>query len=455
MEMVSMPAPIRIYSVSQLNSLIKGAISQALPGQLIVRGQIRDWKLHRGSGHCYFSLKDEGSILPCVMWASKFRVVKFQPEDGMEILATGALDVYLPGGKYQFYADKLDPQGVGALQVAFEQMVAKLEAEGLFAEEHKQPIPRYPRRIGILTSESGAALHDIQDSVTQRWPAVQLCLCPVPVQGEGAGARIAKAIGQINLYNDDLKLDLLIVGRGGGSLEDLWAFNEEALARAIFKSTIPIISAVGHEVDVTVADLVADARASTPTKAGMVAVPDRLDVAEDLEHWRQRLVRAMIGQVQMQQANLDNLTARELFHRPESLLQQRMQQIDELSQRIPQGLLRRTGRAKDWLQQVTAQVQTLEPHRLLGRQRMALQDLHNRNNTALMRLLNRTQSSLETQAACLNALNPKGVLQRGYSITRDKDSGQLVRQPTDLKVGSTLVTEFAGEKCIESQVTKL
>src|SRR4030066_93074 len=216
-----MPNKTKIYSVGQINSLIRTAIEEKLPSRLIVRGEISDWK-HHTSGHCYFSLKDEGAVLPCVMWASKFKNVKFSPEDGMEVLSTGYIDVYPPGGKYQLYVDKLEPAGVGALQLAFEQMVAKLRKEGLFDEAHK------------------------------------------------------------NRRNRKLKLDVLIVGRGGGSMEDLWAFNEEVLARAIFDSTIPIISAVGHEVDTTIADLVAEARASTPTKAGVVAVPDVQEIRNRL-----------------------------------------------------------------------------------------------------------------------------------------------------------------------------
>ncbi len=206
----------KIYTVSQVNSLIKVALEERLPSRLIVRGEISDWKVH-SSGHCYFSLKDESGILPCVMWASKFRNVKFSPEDGMAVLATGHIDVYTVGGKYQLYVDKFEPEGVGALQLAFEQMVKKLRAEGLFDDVHKKVLPVYPERIGILTSESGAAVHDIIDSIRNRWPCVKLFLYPVPVQGEGAAEKIAAALRDINRRNKELKLDVLIVGRGGGS----------------------------------------------------------------------------------------------------------------------------------------------------------------------------------------------------------------------------------------------
>ena len=257
----------RIYTVSQVNTLIKTVLENGLPGRLTITGEITDWKLHH-SGHCYFSLKDENALLPCVMWKSSFSKLRFEPENGMAVLGTGFIDVYEPQGKYQFYVERMEPAGVGALQLAFEQMVRRLEAQGLFDEAHKKPIPPYPQRIGILTSESGAAIEDIKDSIWNRWPCVRLLLYPVPVQGEGAAEEIAAGLRDINRRNKELKLDILIVGRGGGSMEDLWAFNEEVLARAIFDSKIPVISAVGHEVDTTIADLVADRRAFDANKSG-------------------------------------------------------------------------------------------------------------------------------------------------------------------------------------------
>ncbi len=273
---------LTIYTVSQVSSMVAAAIEERLPSRLIISGQISDFKVH-SSGHCYFSLKDAGSVLSCVMWASKVKSLKFRPENGMAVLATGSVEVYIQGGRYQFYADKLDPAGVGALQLAFEQMKLKLQAEGLFAVEHKKPLPRYPMHVGVITSASGAAIEDIRNSIYKRWPCAELYLFDVPVQGEGAAAKIAAAIRKANQMRKKLRLDVLIVGRGGGSMEDLWAFNEEAVARAIYDSELPIISAVGHEVDFTIADFVADVRASTPTQAGVLAVPDINEVLAGLE----------------------------------------------------------------------------------------------------------------------------------------------------------------------------
>jgi exodeoxyribonuclease VII large subunit len=233
------------------------------------------------------------------MWKSKFSKVKFEVENGLAVVARGHVDVYPPQGKYQFYVDTMKPAGIGDLHLAFEQMRKRLASEGLFDDKLKKPLPKYPQRIGIFTSESGAAVHDIIDSIFGRWSCAKLFLYPVAVQGEGAAGEIAGALRDVNRRNKQLGLDLLIVGRGGGSLEDLWAFNEEVLARAIFDSSIPVISAVGHEVDTTIADLVADARASTPTKAGVVAVPDMEDVLEQLAAIESRLGVKVEGRLEL------------------------------------------------------------------------------------------------------------------------------------------------------------
>ena len=299
----------KIYTVSQINSLIKIALEQTLPARLVIKGEISGLTMH-SSGHCYFSLKDEDSILPCAMWKPNIGRIKFRLENGLEVLATGSIDVYIPRGNYKLIVDNLIPAGLGALQLAYEQMIKKLRAEGLFDEVHKKKLPAYPERIGIITSETGAAVHDIVDSIHGRWPCVKLFLYPVPVQGEGAAKKISAALKEINKRNKQLKLDVLIVGRGGGSLEDLWAFNEEILARAIFASNIPVISAVGHEVDTTIADLVADARASTPTKAGVVAVPDMQDVLGQLINIEHRLAGQIKAGIQLARQNLEIILAR-------------------------------------------------------------------------------------------------------------------------------------------------
>jgi exodeoxyribonuclease VII large subunit len=348
----------------------------------------------------------------------------------------------------------MEPEGTGALQKAFEQMVAELRAEGLFEEQYKKAIPSYPQRIAFLTSASGAAFHDIRDSIFQRWPAVTLCFCAVPVQGEGAAQRIAAAIRQINKRRDELCIDLMIVGRGGGSMEDLWAFNEEVLARAIFASRIPVISAVGHEVDITVADLVADARASTPTRAGVVAVPDKTEVLEDIRHLQRRLAGCMRSRLDLGKASMDAILASEMFRRPETLLSRPRQYLDDQCALLSQLVLQMTRQTRDRLRLYYDHVLRIEPHRLLGQRRLELQSWQNKAGNAVLSVLTRHKTALQVQGSRLGALNPKSVLQRGFSITTHQKTGRLVRRPEDVGIGDALITELEGDNFIESQVTK-
>jgi exodeoxyribonuclease VII large subunit len=403
------PSEKKIYTVSQITSLIKTSLENSLPGQLTITGEISDFERNQRSGHCYFKLKDENAILPCVMWGSDFINLKFKPENGLAILAKGHIDVYLPQGKYQFYAESMFPAGMGALQLAFEQMRKRLEAEGLFDDKHKKPLPKYPFRIGILTSESGAALHDIIDSIYNRWPVAKLFFYDVPVQGEGAAEKIAKAIKDVNKRNASLRLDVIIVGRGGGSMEDLWAFNEEIVARAIFASAIPVISAVGHEVDFTIADFVADARASTPTKAGVIAVPDITEVLQQIDSANKRIKANAESAIKLSAQKLKTIFAAAIFRNPLLIVQNREQFLDELENNLPQ----KAGR-----------------------------------------LLSAVKLRIETQAAKLIACNPKSVLNRGYSIAKNIITGKVVTSPADVSIGDLIITELANENTIESRVTK-
>ncbi len=420
----------KIYTVSQINTVIKAVLENNLPGQLSITGEVTGWKIHQ-SGHCYFALKDENAQLPCVMWRNSVSKLKFAVENGMAVVATGFVDVYTAGGKYQFYVDSLEPAGVGALQLAFEQMVKKLEAEGLFEERYKKPLPAYPERIGIVTSETGAAVHDIADSIGDRWPVARLVLYPVPVQGEGAAEKIAAAIKDVNRRNKELKLDVLIVGRGGGSPEDLWAFNEEVLARAIFASKIPVISAVGHEVDVTIADLVADMRAATPTKAGVIAVPDVKKVLSDLENY--------------QSSMNNNITL---------CLNSRQQQLDEETGNVVDAVREFLAERREWLYKSYEQVTKIEPHRLLGRKMVSLGELKNSINSAMQAMINKSLLKVTARQNRLAGLDPRSVLNRGYSITTNRRTGKVVAKPEDVRVGDFVITELARKKMIESQVIK-
>jgi exodeoxyribonuclease VII large subunit len=370
----------------------------------------------------------------------------------MAVLATGHIDVYTVGGKYQLYVDKLEPEGVGALQLAFEQMVKKLQAEGLFDDAHKKPIPTYPERIGILTSESGAAVHDIIDSIHHRWPCVKSFFYPVPVQGEAE--KIAAGLRYINRHNKELKLDVLIVGRGGGSLEDLWAFNEEVLAKAIFDSKIPVISAVGHEVDTTIADLVADKRASTPTKAGVVAVPDMQEVLGQLISMEHRLAGQIKARVKLARQNLEIILTNAVFRNPLLLVQNAEQQLDELSAELAQTVKELLAEMREKLSAAYEQIVRIEPHRLLKNKTVELNNWQNRVNNVIRKIMTDCRMRLTAQSNRLAVLNPKSVLQRGYSITTNKKTGLLVKTLEDIRIGDYLMTELADENLIESKVTK-
>jgi len=443
----------KIYSVSQVTSLIKTALEETLPSRLVVTGEISGFKRH-SSGHCYFDLKDENAILPCVMWSNSFTKLKFKPENGLAVLAKGHIDVYPPQGKYQFYAESMIPAGVGALQLAFEQMRKRLEAEGLFDEQRKKPLPKFPFRIGILTSESGAALHDIVDSIYNRWPVAKLLFYPVPVQGEGAAEKIAAAIKDVNRKNASLRLDVIIVGRGGGSMEDLWAFNEEIVARAIFNSKIPVISAVGHEVDVTIADWVADARASTPTKAGVIAVPDIREVLEHIDSAYKRIRLNTASTLKLSAQKLETILADKMFRNPLTIIQNREQMLDELQSSLAESAKSLMLNIRKILQSYFEQILKIEPHRILADRKISLNNINSRINERVGKVFTGLKIRFETQAAKLSACNPKSILNRGYSITKDAVTGKVVTSTAQVNIGDLLITELKNENLVESKVVK-
>ena len=441
----------KIYTVSEVTSLIKTALSEKLPSRLTVTGEVSDWK-HHSSGHCYFSLKDANGVLPCVMWRSKFNKVKFSPADGIAVIATGFIDVYAPQGKYQFYADKLEPEGIGALRLAFEQTSARLRTEGLFDEARKKPLPKYPMRIGIVTSEPGAALIDIADSIYNRWPCARMFLAPAAVQGKAAAGEIATAIRRLNRRNSRLRLDVLIVGRGGGSLEDLWAFNEEILARAIFASKIPVISAVGHEIDVTIADMAADARASTPTKAGVIAVPDMREVLAQLEAAQSRLKADVESRLRYAEQSLETILASSAFRNPYWLVNNAAQRVDESQMRLAESAKGLFGRLRQWLSEAVELVVRIEPGRLLAEKKVQLGSLCNTAEAKVRNVLGKRKLRLTGVENRLAALNPKSVLSRGYSIATNKRTGGIVARLEDVDVDDVLVTELANRNFVESRV---
>jgi exodeoxyribonuclease VII large subunit len=435
--MASAPEPEGILTVSALTGLIKGTLAEAFPA-VWVKGEISGFKRH-GSGHLYFALKDAGAVLGCVMWKGRAGRLAFEPQDGHEVEAFGAVSVYEPQGRYQLVVDELRPAGVGALLLALEELKRRLAAEGLFDPARKRPLPRYPARIGLVTSPTGAAVRDLVKVLRARWPSIGLVLAPVRVQGEGAAREIAAAIERVDRFGN---VDLLIVGRGGGSLEDLWAFNEEPVVRAIAACRRPVISAVGHEVDVTLADFAADLRAATPSNAAELAVPDRTDVAHRVAQWRGRLERAARAAAADRRRRLEALTARYGFRRQEEALGHLQQRVDELLDRLHDAVRSMLEHARERLRHVASRYGLREWPRLLEARREELEDHREQLDAAVVQAVLARRTRALALADRLRALSPRLVLERGYCLVRGPD-GTFVRAAAALAVGERLMIEFA------------
>jgi exodeoxyribonuclease VII large subunit len=385
-------APTEPYSVSELTRIVKELL-EANIGFAWVRGEISNLTLH-SSGHMYFSLKDENSQLRCVMFRSARSKLSFTPEDGACVEAKGEVTVYERSGQYQLVAYELIPAGLGALQLALEQLKRKLAGEGLFEPSRKRPLPAFPWSVGVVTSPTGAAIRDVVRIIHRRQPGVRIILSPVRVQGPGAAEEIAEAIGKFNRF---ARVDVLIVGRGGGSLEDLWAFNEEIVARAIYESRIPVVSAVGHEIDFTISDLVADARAPTPSGAAQMVVRDRGEVLKQLSALRRGLLAAARNRSANWRRELEQTRSRYGFARILDTVTQRMQRVDELSKRM---------------------------------------------STSAVRLLPEKRQLLESAVARLRALDPQEVLRRGYAVCREDVTGRVLRDAAETRVSRRVNVEL-------------
>jgi exodeoxyribonuclease VII large subunit len=353
-----------LFTVSQVTHLVKSALERNLAPLWIV-GEVTNLRLP-ASGHAYFTLKDEACQIRAVAWRGTMAHLRFQLQDGMSLVCYGLVSVYESRGEYQIVTSRLEPQGVGALELAFRQMKEKLEKEGLFDPARKRPLPFLPRRLALVTSSSGAAVQDMLKVITNRCPAVEILVVPVRVQGEGAAQEIAEAIRLLNA-RPDLGVEVMIVGRGGGSLEDLWAFNEEVVARAIFESGIPVISAVGHEIDVSIADLVADRRALTPTAAGEMVVPDLRDLLDRLETIQVSLKRSARNRFAMARLHLDSLKEAYGFRRLMDRLRERAQSLDEARSAMGEAASGRLQRARERLQVLGGRLEDLSPLKVLGR----------------------------------------------------------------------------------------
>ncbi|GAW94185.1 exodeoxyribonuclease VII large subunit [Calderihabitans maritimus] len=377
----------QVFTVTEVNRHVRQLLeNDQILRDIWVRGEISNFK-HHTSGHMYFTLKDDGSALRCVMFRRQNSRLLFQPENGMKVLARGYVSLYERDGLYQLYVQELRADGLGDLHLAFEQLKKKLEAEGLFDSARKRAIPVLPSKIGIVTSTTGAALRDIISVITRRFPNVELIIAPALVQGEEAPAEIAAAIELLNRHGE---AEVIIVGRGGGSLEELWAFNTEPVARAIYASRIPVISAVGHQTDFTIADFVADCRAPTPSAAAEMVVPVKEEIRRNLNASFERLRQALQRKLEWGRNRLENLQGRPVMQRPETLLNEARQAVDLWEKELHRQMELRLGERVQVLQRLAGQ---------------------------------------------LNSLSPLAVLERGYAFCREVDSGKIINNSDQVEVG--------------------
>ena len=388
----------KIYSVSEITRDIRGLLEGAFT-KVWVEGEISNLTMH-SSGHCYFSIKDENSVLTCVMFKNSAYKLKFKIEDGMSIVCFGRVSVYDKRGQYQLYVEVIEPKGVGSLQLAFTQLKEKLLKEGLFDDSNKKPIPYLPEKIGIVTSKTGAAIKDMIHVIERRFPEMHIILYPVKVQGEGAAEEVSEGIRAFNLLGN---VDVIIIGRGGGSLEDLWAFNEEITARAIYESKIPVISAVGHEVDYTISDFVADLRAPTPSAAAELVVPRKEDILDSVNSFKQKLKTALRSSIDMARKHLDGIMKYHALKTPQVLMQQHQQKVDEYTKALKH---------------------------------------------SLSYFVNIKKHSLDGARGKLDALSPASILERGYSITMTYPENNIIKDASKVKSKTRIKTRLGSGEII-------
>jgi len=426
----------RVWRVGELLTEVDRLLRQGF-SQVWVEGEISG-STTSGRGHVYFTLKDDDAALDCVMWASRAQRLKFRLEDGLAVLALGGLTIYRQRGRFQMVVEDLQPQGLGALQLAFEQLKARLAAEGLFEEARKRPLPPLPQRVGIVTSPGGAALRDML-KILRRFPWFRVVVAPARVQGEGAADEIAGALARLGGSG---LVDVIIVGRGGGSLEDLWAFNEELLARAVFRCRIPVVSAVGHEVDFTIADFVADLRAPTPSAAAELLVPDAAALERQLRQLRQRLAAVPQRRLQTLEQRIDHLLTRLQSQRPQARLARDRERLGNLRRRLGTAMQDRSQRRERRLEQLAARLLARHPQHRLALLSRRLAELDPRLRRAIARTLERQHLTLGQVGRALHAVSPLATLERGYAIVFDAQ-GKVVRSATGVDDGDALRIRLA------------
>jgi len=426
-----------IFTVSRLNAEVRLLLENEM-GIVWLVGEISNFSAPV-SGHWYLTLKDSRAQVKCAMFRGNNRRVTFKPQNGNQVLVKARLSLYEPRGDYQLIIESMQPEGDGRLQQQFDELKMKLAGEGLFAQTNKQPLPEHPKRVGVITSKTGAALFDILDVLKRRDPSLPVVVYPTMVQGEEAAMQIAQAIGCANSRNE---CDVLIVGRGGGSLEDLWCFNNEILARTIAASQIPIISAVGHEVDVTIADFVADMRAPTPSAAAELVSRDNSHKGQALVTRQQKLASALRYYLSQQRQRTTALLHRLEKQHPNHQLQRQSQQLDDLEMRLQRSMERYLSLRQQKVERQQHRLELNSPVKRLSIQQSNLQRLEQKLLDAMDRKLLNTRHQLALAAEKLDTVSPLATLKRGYSITQS-DSGKVITKASEMKTGDTLVTRLS------------
>ncbi|OUM96862.1 MAG: exodeoxyribonuclease VII large subunit [Thermobacillus sp. ZCTH02-B1] len=422
----------RIYSVHEITRYIRMKLeSDERLADVWLRGEISNFT-HHTSGHMYFTLKDEASRIKCVMFAAHNRKLPFMPRDGTKVIARGSVAVYERDGNYQFYVTQMQPDGIGSLYLAFEQLKRKLEAEGLFDPARKRPLPRYPRTIGVVTSPTGAAIRDILTTLGRRYPQARVVLVPVLVQGEGAAPSIVRAIELLNRIGE---ADVMIVGRGGGSIEELWAFNEEIVARAIAASRIPVISAVGHETDFTIADFAADLRAPTPTAAAELAVPHIMELKETLEHLKRSMRVALAAVVDSRRQRLARVRRSPVLLYPRRYLLAHAERLDRATERLRERMRHRAGQNRQRLLALRARLAAAHPGGKAAVAAARRREAERRLAAAMRTAVKDGRQRLALAMSRLDALSPLKVMMRGYSLVYDEREERLIRSIRDVQPG--------------------
>ncbi|NIG14272.1 exodeoxyribonuclease VII large subunit [Pantoea sp. Cy-640] len=445
---MSLPPTANIFTVSRLNTTVRQLLENEM-GLVWLSAEISNFT-QPASGHWYFTLKDDGAQVRCAMFRNSNRRVSFRPQHGQQVLVRASITLYEPRGDYQLIIESMHPAGEGLLQQQFEQLKARLAAEGLFEQQFKQPLPEPARQVGVITSATGAALHDVLRVLHRRDPSLPVVIYPTAVQGVDAPAAIVRAI---ELANQRDECDVLIVGRGGGSLEDLWSFNDERVARAIFASRLPIVSAVGHETDVTIADFVADLRAPTPSAAAELVSRNQIELLRRLQYQQQRMEMAMDYYVAQQQRRFTRLQHRLQQQHPQLRLARQQTTLIQLQRRLQEAADQRLRLAHRQQDRLLQRLQSQQPQGRILRAQQQLQQWHYRLQQGMEKQLNHSRQRFGTLAAQLEGVSPLATLARGFSVTTDAQ-GQVVKKTRQLHTGDLLRTRL-DDGWVESQVTAL